>query len=93
LKLNGARLKARTDVSILRSDRRLLHSGQDRLWILLQSFMSVAARASSSDGGSSRDHPARAMANYVTQESLNGSPITWVEKVTGAEYLASVPAD
>jgi hypothetical protein len=33
------------------------------------------------------------MANYVTQESLNGSPITWVEEVTGAEYLASVPAD
>lgn len=34
-----------------------------------------------------------AMAHYAIQESLNGSPVTWMEHVTDEEYLAPVKAD
>ena len=33
------------------------------------------------------------MAHYAIQESLNGSPVTWMEHVTDAEYLAPVQVD
>ena len=32
--------------------------------------------------------PHGAMAHYAIQESLNGSPVTWMEHVTDKEYLA-----
>lgn len=32
--------------------------------------------------------PHGAMAHYAIQESLNGSPVTWMEHVTDEEYLA-----
>jgi quercetin dioxygenase-like cupin family protein len=32
--------------------------------------------------------PTTAMTHIAIQESLNGSPVTWLEKVTDAEYLA-----
>jgi len=37
--------------------------------------------------------PHGAMAHYAIQESLNGSPVTWMEHVTDEEYLAPVKAD
>jgi len=33
------------------------------------------------------------MSHIAIQESLNGSPVTWMEHVTEAEYLAPVQAD
>lgn len=37
--------------------------------------------------------PHGAMAHYAIQESLNGSPVTWMEHVTDEEYLAPVEAN
>lgn len=37
--------------------------------------------------------PHGAMAHYAIQESLNGSPVTWMEHVTDEEYLAPLQAD
>ena len=37
--------------------------------------------------------PQEAMSHIAIQESLNGSPVTWMEHVTEAEYLAPVQAD
>lgn len=34
-----------------------------------------------------------AMSHIAIQESLNGSPVTWMEHVTEEEYLAPVQAD
>ncbi|MFO1061799.1 MAG: cupin domain-containing protein [Dongiaceae bacterium] len=36
--------------------------------------------------------PTTAMTHIAIQESLNGSPVTWMEKVTDAQYLAGPPA-
>jgi quercetin dioxygenase-like cupin family protein len=36
--------------------------------------------------------PRTAMTHIAIQESLNGSPVTWMEKVSDAEYLAGPPA-
>jgi quercetin dioxygenase-like cupin family protein len=33
--------------------------------------------------------PTRAMTHIAIQESLNGSPVTWMEHVTDEEYLAA----
>ena len=35
--------------------------------------------------------PTTAMTHIAIQESLNGSPVTWMEKVTDEEYLAGPP--
>jgi hypothetical protein len=32
------------------------------------------------------------MTHIAIQESLNGSPVTWMEKVTDAQYLAGPTA-
>lgn len=37
--------------------------------------------------------PHEAMAHYAIPESLNGSPVTWMEHVTDEEYLAPVEAN
>lgn len=37
--------------------------------------------------------PHGTMAHYAIQESLNGSPVTWMEHVTDEEYLVPVKAD
>jgi len=37
--------------------------------------------------------PHGAMAHYAIQESLNGSPVTWMEHVTDEDYLLPVQAD
>ena len=34
-----------------------------------------------------------AMTHIAIQESVNGSPVTWMEKVTDAEYLAPLAND
>ncbi|PVM82904.1 (R)-mandelonitrile lyase [Caulobacter endophyticus] len=35
--------------------------------------------------------PTTSMTHIAIQESLNGSPVTWMEKVTDAQYLAGPP--
>jgi quercetin dioxygenase-like cupin family protein len=35
--------------------------------------------------------PTTAMTHIAIQESLNGSPVTWMEKVTDEQYLAGPP--
>ena len=37
--------------------------------------------------------PAQAMTHIAIQESLNGSPVTWMEHVTDEQYLASPAKD
>jgi quercetin dioxygenase-like cupin family protein len=37
--------------------------------------------------------PHAAMTHIAIQESLNGSPVTWMEKVTDEQYLAGAKAD
>ena len=36
--------------------------------------------------------PTTSMTHIAIQESLNGSPVTWMEKVTDEQYLAGPPA-
>jgi len=37
--------------------------------------------------------PATAMSHIAIQESVHGSPVTWMEKVTDEQYLRGPPAD
>jgi quercetin dioxygenase-like cupin family protein len=37
--------------------------------------------------------PTTAMTHIAIQEALDGSPVTWMEKVTDEEYLAGAPAE
>ncbi|WP_433942666.1 (R)-mandelonitrile lyase [Brevundimonas diminuta] len=37
--------------------------------------------------------PHESMTHIAIQESLNGSPVTWLEHVTDEEYLGPAPAD